>query len=458
MKGKTHLKIWGVFVVAILSIVCAAAGQTIIYVDSTATGANDGSSWWDAYRLLQDGLAAAAAAPKPVEVRVAQGIYKPDQVAGKSTGDRNASFELITDVTILGGYAGLERRDPITGERVDPNTRDPNNFFTVLSGDLKGDDEQFSDPWGFLTDPKRAENSEHVVVARVARGAGVIDGCAITAGNSKSMAYDDGGAGIYCMASAVAPVISNCMIGQNKAAKNGGGILVKGKSPQIINCEFNYNYADCGGAIALWQTAAVVKGSTIIADNRARLGGGCYIQEGTPNIDNSEITYNYAEERGGGCFINMSTITVENCQISDNSAKESGGGILCSGSMTNLVRSEIARNSAKLGAGCSFYSDSNSTLQSCTLTENEASQEGGAIYALSGALTLLDVVTKDNSAKDNGGGICCWSSTTNLEGSEIARNSAKLGAGCYFQSGSNDIPILNEISVSRCDDLEVLGQ
>jgi predicted outer membrane repeat protein len=365
---------------------------------------------------------------------VAQGLYKPDQGGGKTPGDRNASFQLISDVTILGGYAGLDAKDPNTGAIVDRNTREPKLFFTVLSGDLKGDDKEFSDPWGFVTDPKRDENSEHVVVAI---GAGVIDGCAITAGNSKSLAYDDGGAGIYCTASAVSPVFSSCMIGQNKAAKNGGGILVKGKSPQIINCEFNYNYADCGGAIALWQTAAVVKGSTIIADNRARLGGGCYIQEGTPNIENCEITYSYAEERGGGCFINNSTLSIETCHVSDNSAKENGGGICCSGSTTNLEGCEIARNSAKLGAGCYFYSGGNVILEFCSLTENKASQEGGAIYALSGTLTLSDVVAKDNSAKDNGGGICCWGSTTNLERCEIARNSAKVGAGCYFYSDSN---------------------
>ena len=57
-----------------LWVVLPAAAGRVIYVDVDATGANDGSSWADAYNYLQDALADANSSAKPLEIRVARGI------------------------------------------------------------------------------------------------------------------------------------------------------------------------------------------------------------------------------------------------------------------------------------------------------------------------------------------------------------------------------------------------
>jgi hypothetical protein len=118
-------------------IICAilaqsAASGKIIYVDANATGANNGSSWPDAHRYLQDALADANSSPKPVEIRVAQGIYKPDRGVGITLGDRRATFQLKTGVVIKCGFAGFGKPDP--------NARDVEKYRTILSGDLNGND------------------------------------------------------------------------------------------------------------------------------------------------------------------------------------------------------------------------------------------------------------------------------------------------------------------------------
>ena len=117
-------------------IICAILAQTsaakIIYVDANATGANNGKSWPDVYIYIQDALADANSSPKPVEIRVAQGIYKPDRGIGITLGDRYATFQLKTGVAIKGGYAGLNH--------LDPNARDIVKYKTTLSGDLLGND------------------------------------------------------------------------------------------------------------------------------------------------------------------------------------------------------------------------------------------------------------------------------------------------------------------------------
>ncbi len=60
----------------------STAGAKIIYVDADAAGANNGSSWADAYNFLQDALTDVDLSERPAEIRVAQGVYKPDCFSG----------------------------------------------------------------------------------------------------------------------------------------------------------------------------------------------------------------------------------------------------------------------------------------------------------------------------------------------------------------------------------------
>src|SRR5262249_4913820 len=64
------LALSGLFALPIQSY---AAG-TIVYVDASASGTGDGSSWADAYPSLADALAGAASG---TEIWVAKGTYKP---------------------------------------------------------------------------------------------------------------------------------------------------------------------------------------------------------------------------------------------------------------------------------------------------------------------------------------------------------------------------------------------
>lgn len=72
----------------------------VIYVNQAATGANNGTSWNDAFTDLQDALAVATPGN---EVWVAAGVYKPT-----ATSDRYVAFEPPGGVTLLGGFNGTE--------------------------------------------------------------------------------------------------------------------------------------------------------------------------------------------------------------------------------------------------------------------------------------------------------------------------------------------------------------
>src|SRR5512138_1801633 len=75
-----------------------ASAASIIYVRAGATGANNGTSWTNAYKSLQSALAAAASGN---QIWVAKGVYKPTL-----TSNRSISFVLKDGVAIYGGFAG----------------------------------------------------------------------------------------------------------------------------------------------------------------------------------------------------------------------------------------------------------------------------------------------------------------------------------------------------------------
>ena len=89
----------------LLMATSTARGATIIYVDASASGADTGLNWTDAYPKLQDALVAAVSGD---QIWVAAGVYYPDESGGMTNNDRTATFTLIDGVELYGGFAGGE--------------------------------------------------------------------------------------------------------------------------------------------------------------------------------------------------------------------------------------------------------------------------------------------------------------------------------------------------------------
>lgn len=106
-----------------ISVLFAAVLQTnaaVVCYDSHATGANDGTSWADAFTDLQ---AAVTAAGDGGEVHVRQGVHYPVAEA-----DRLTKTVSIGDVKIIGGYTGVG------------DERSTDRRLTVFSGDYSQND------------------------------------------------------------------------------------------------------------------------------------------------------------------------------------------------------------------------------------------------------------------------------------------------------------------------------
>jgi len=213
----------------------------VLYVDASAGGANDGSSWGDAYTALQDALDAATGND---EIWIAGGTYYPDEGEGRTADARGTAFYLSGSqdgLTIYGGFAGGESS---------PSERDLSASETILSGDVD-------------QDGMPSSNSYHVVyldgndASGPITGATVMSDVTITGGNADgSGSYEDAGGGLLCQGngsgSACSPTLQNLVFSENHADFGGGALYDNGRnggasSPTIVGTVFTGNTAGTNG-------------------------------------------------------------------------------------------------------------------------------------------------------------------------------------------------------------------
>ncbi|AUC14452.1 hypothetical protein BTO06_04520 [Tenacibaculum sp. SZ-18] len=197
------------------------SGTSILYVNASAVGNNDGADWTNAYTDIQDALTVALDGE---EIWIAKGTYTPD------SSDRTNPFTINTEnVKIYGGFDGTE----ISLSARD-NSLIHNVNRTILSGDLQGNDNGSI----FVNKPDRSDNSYHVVDIR---GDNVLlDGVTISGGHANGANDFRLGAAIYITSNIDKFTIRNSRLEEN-AGVIGGALYsrVSGSSVQ------NYNVDSC---------------------------------------------------------------------------------------------------------------------------------------------------------------------------------------------------------------------
>ena len=341
------------------ALACTASA-TIIYVDDDAPPGGDGRSWATACTYLQDALADANTAEKPVDIYVAQGLYSPDRNSAhpQGTGDRTATFRLIDDVAVRGGYAG--------GNAPDPNARDIVLYETVLSGDLAGDDVSVPDPCDLLTEPTRAENSYAVATAGPCSRSAVLEGIVVCSGNAigpERHQVHQTGAGLLLSqyGADCCPSIRDCTF-RGHCAHRGGAAYVIGARPELVNCKFLHNAAVQGGVIEIsewrvpWSSACnfVIRRCRFVGNYAADAGGAVHMGAGLRfAIDGSTFARNSART-GGAMHISVGA-NITNCLFTENSATESGGALYCDGYKLNIASCTFSGNTAPAGLALTCF-------------------------------------------------------------------------------------------------------
>lgn len=394
----------------------------ILYVNKAATGANNGSSWSDAYTSFQDALALANAYPNVTQIWVAKGTYYPDEGAGQTGNSRTESFFLKNGLALYGGFAGKEAQLEL---------RDPAKNATTLSGDIDGDNTP-------------AGNSYHVVQASGVDNTAVLDGFIITGGNANGIENKQGG-GMYNYQGS--PTIAQCIFFENSAATFGGGIVNTStadalSAPIITGCSFINNRASHGGGMDNYYSSPTVTNCTFRENTSTTGGGGIYNNYSSPTVSKCIFTGNTVNDYGGGIAnANGSNAIITDCHFTGNNAMNNlgigyGGGIENYKSSPTIKACSFEANAANMGGGVYNTGSSAPGLTDCSFTGNSAIS-GGGIYNNSSSPILTNCSFMKNTAFTNsGGGMYNSSSSPTLTGCSFLMNAAKYGGGLYNLSSS----------------------
>lgn len=283
----------------------------IIYVDASATGANNGLSWEDAYTSLQNALNLNCIGSGGRKIYVAEGTYRPDAGTGITLNDRNASFTLNHNVKLYGGFpaggAIFENRNPqshatILSGAIGSAAATDNSYHVVTIGGRNAHIEGFTIQNGYANDNTNTGGGGlfliEINVPPSSYHSTTIRNCKFLDN------YGNNGGAVY-----MAPQgqyysgslhMQNCLF-EGNTAQNGGAVYLTihtvsgtiNDKQHIVNCVFNNNTATAnGGALYIQSDADVGITNCTFAYNNATIGGGTVYNAGTAKLHNSILYFN----------------------------------------------------------------------------------------------------------------------------------------------------------------------
>ncbi len=408
MFPSLHAPLAVIALVIALTVSVPTPAPGVVYVDNNATGANDGSSWADAYTTIQVGIDYADVSDD--DVWVAQGTYYE-------------AIVMKSGVALYGGFNGTE---------TERSERNWTTNVTTLDGSTA-----------------RGGSPAYHVVTMDSITTSTVDGFTITGGNANGSIYPDinRGGGIYCLNLNDTNTITNNIITGNSARFNGGGISCRYSSPQIAGNRITGNWSKTGGGIYCYYSSSVITDNTISLNSADGSAGGIACYGSGLTIINNTISANSANSNGGGIYCSGASPMIMNNTISGNLATSRGGGIYCAGSSPEIMNNIIAANTAnRSGGGILCYSYSSPIIANNTIAGNTAIITGGILCWDRCSPEILNNTIAGNSASKYGGGIYCYDySSPAITNNTIARNSVMQYGGGISCAGDSSPYIKNTI-------------
>ena len=216
-----------------------------IFVDPNAGGAQNGTTWNNAFHTLQEGINAAASAAI-ADVLVAQGTYHPNPGTtwpASSTDPRDATVLMLEGVSIRGGYLGTAGG---AGASTDSDNPDGSFARTIISGNA-----------GSVVSYHVIVNNNYQDPAQTLDGLSgtqeAIDGFVVEDGRADGGGADDDGGGLY-HTNGANTLVENVTLRDNWAESEGGGVFRNSGGAGRFDCRFSLytgNHAAVGAGLCL---------------------------------------------------------------------------------------------------------------------------------------------------------------------------------------------------------------
>ncbi|MDP4827629.1 MAG: hypothetical protein NWR73_08075 [Flavobacteriales bacterium] len=287
----------------------------VIYVKLNANGLNNGSSWDNAFTDLQDALAIAQPGDQ---------VWVSDHTYRAHGTDRDVSFNVPSDVILIGGFEGTES---------DPAQR-ASNAFTTLSGNI-GDLSLDSDNTYHIMRVFGNFDLERFIFREAnASGAGNTQGAALsglsnagTVTNCKFIGNAASSGAVVDFINATASIlVSKCLFNYNLNEASGVISIISPFDANIEDCTFEGNDCPTGIVINMSETGSghhafrrnIVKTNQVYSSVIAGFSG------------DSDISNNFFKDNTcpGGIVGMNSHISGNSCFMVNNTVVENNNGSL----------------------------------------------------------------------------------------------------------------------------------
>ncbi len=445
-----------------------------VYVKHDAAGANNGTSWANAYTSLETALSSTSTGA----VWVAAGTYR--------LSSNTASFIVDSGLLLYGGFNGTE---------TSVSQRNPAVNVTILSGDVSGNDVAGDFATG------RADNAAHVVVVNgtTPGTAALVSGFTISGGNAAGTgaAFNTSGGGvfaygrvlmrgcslvdnfattgtaIYLATTADDTEIKDCNISNNYGQAALYMRTVDGV--QVDSCDFTSNLNEIGNtsaaALLAFNCQNLSLANSAFVSNKAPYAGALYcLTDSLPSITNADNfvisncsflnnqnTYSTSTGNGlGGAarFRNCSYSLID-CIFESNSSVSSGGHIRNDVEAADNLMYENCifkkGDSGGWGGACTMYGGT-ALVKNCQFEENVCAQLGGAAHnGFVGNITYEDCTFLNNKSEGTGSGGALGmqndQTTVNAINCNFTGNNTTGNGGAIFSGTAGSS---NHINLENC--------